>query len=600
MSSPLIDQNTTLVSFKVTINEILLREEFQVVTIEVEKKINKLPFAYLEILDGDPSEQKQDVMDEFSWKPGMKVKIELGYNQDVETVFDGIITRVGFKAQYQDHGVTQIECADNCVALTLTRDNQYFHDKKDSEIVKNIVQTYDNIECDVDVTQTVHPKIIQYNTSDWDFILSRAKACERIVVAEDNKIKFVKPATTNCGVVLTYGTDIIDLDLDVDGRNQRKKITVKGWDASNHSFKEAASTEPSIDKQGSDPIRGDKLADELQFKEETLYASSQLDTKELKDIANSKLLHSRLTRIRGKLVIQGMTDVKVNTKLTLEKVHEFYEGDVYITGVKHTVEQGNFKTEAIVGLDVESFDPETTTGSTPDNMGLLPGPRGLFVGEVTKMDGDPDNDFRVSVKIPAFSEGDEIWARLSGVYAGKEGGFIWYPEVGDQVILGFIMNDPRFPVILGSLYSKTHSVFDDHQPAGGNNQKAIVTRSHLKILFEEDKKDITIITPNENFLKIMDSEDKIHLEDKHGNKIVMDSSGILIDSPKKITVKAGREIDMDAVGSFTAKGSSIELKGKSGTAKLEAASSVTVKGMASATLEASGSTTVKGLPVKIN
>lgn len=600
MISPLIDQNTVLVSFKVTIDGTQLREDFHVVTIEIEKNINKLPYALLEILDGDPSQQKQEVMDEFSWKPGMEVKIELGYNQDIETVFNGIISKVGFKAQYQDHGVTQIECTDKCVALTLTKDNEYFENKTDSSITQDIVNSYSGITCEVESTNTTHNKIVQYNASDWDFILSRAKVCERIVVAEDSKLKFIKPATTNCGVKLTYGTDIIDCDLDVDARNQRKRITVKGWDASTHDFKSGASSEPDIDIQGSSDIRGNKLAEALNFEEETLYASSQMEAPELKDIANSKLLHSRLSRIRGKLVMQGVTDVKVNTKLTLEGVHDFYNGEVYITGVKHIVEQGNFKTEAIVGLDVDSFESETTTGTTPDNMGLMPGPRGLFIGTVTNLE-DPDGDFRVKVKIPAFNESDDgLWAKLAGVYAGQEGGFIWYPEIGDQVICGFIMNDPRFPVILGSLYSKTFSVFDEHQPEEQNNQKAIVTRSHLKVLFEEDKKDITIITPNKNFIKIMDSEDKIHLEDKHGNKIVMDSSGILIDSPKKITVKAGQEIDMDAMRDFTAKGASITLKGKQGSALLEAATSLTAKGGASSKLEATGTTTVKGMMVKIN
>ena len=578
MKSPLIDQTTSLVSYKVTIAGTQVKEEYQISDIEVETNLNKLPIAKVCILDGSPYEQKMQVMDDNNWKPGDEIKIELGYHQKLTPVFEGIVSSVGYGSTSNEHGKTIIIATDKCVGLTLTKDNEYFEKKKDSEIAKQILQTYD-IKCDPDETSTVHDKIVQYNASDWDFLLSRAKSCERVVIAEFNEYFFVKPGSGGKPVKLTYGDDIIDFNLEVDAKTQRKKIEVKGWDASTHQFKQASSSEPTLDKQGSSDVKGPKLAESLKLDKETLYLPTALDTKELKDIANSKLLHSRLARTRGKITMQGIADLRIDSYIQMDKVHDYYKGEMYVTGIRHIVEQGNFLTEAIIGLDEHSFDPEHTEGSTPDNMGLMPAPRGLFIGTVSKMSGDPANDFRIQVKIPSFKEDDDgLWAKLSGPSASEDSGFIWYPEVGDQVIVGFLMNDPRFPVILGSLYSKTHSAFNDHKPADGNNQKAIVTRSHMKLLFEEDKKDITLTTPGNNYLKISDDERSITLEDQHGNKIVMDSSGILIDSPKTITVNAGQKIDMDAVSSFTAKGSKIELKGKSGNALLEATSNTKIKG----------------------
>lgn len=599
MKSPLIDQTTSLVSYKISINGTQIGEKYQVSEIEVETNLNKLPRAVVSILDGSQSEQKMEVMDENNWKPGQDIKIELGYHQDVTTVFEGIISSVGYGSSGEAHGKTRIVATDKCVGLTLTKDNEYFEKKKDSQIASEILATY-GIPCTTDATNTTHDKIVQYNTSDWDFLLSRAKACERVVISEFNKYYFVKPGSGGKTVKLTYGDDIIDFDLEVDAKTQRKKIEIKGWDASNHQFKTATSSEPPLDKQGSSDVKGPKLAEALKLEKETLYLPTALDTDELRDIANSKLLHSRLARTRGKISMQGIADLTVDSYIEMNKVHDYYKGEMYVTGVRHTIEQGNFRTEAIIGLDEHSFDPEHTDGSTPDNMGLMPGPRGLFIGEITKMSDDPNNDFRVQVKIPSFNENDEgLWAKLSGVSASENSGFIWYPEVGDQVLVGFLMNDPRYPVVMGSLYSKTHSAYDDHKPESGNNQKALVTRSHMKLLFEEDKKDITLTTPGNNYLKISDDQKSITLEDQHGNKIVMDSSGILIDSPKKITVKAGQEIDMDAVSNFTAKGSSIELKGKTGSALLKGASTATVDG-ASTTVKASGITNVKGSLVKLN
>lgn len=599
MKSPLIDQTTSLVSYKVSINGTQVKEEYQISDIEIETNLNKLPLAKVCILDGSQYEQKMQVMDDNNWKPGDDIVIELGYHQQLIPVFEGIVSSIGYGSTSNEHGKTIITATDKCVGLTLTKDNEYFEELTDSEIAKKILGTY-GITCQTDETKTSHAKIVQYNASDWDFLLSRAKACERVVIAEFNEYFFVEPGSGGKPVKLTYGDDIIDFDLQVDAKTQRKKIEVKGWDASTHQFKSASSSEPSLDKQGSDAVKGPKLAEALKLEKETLYLPTALDTDELKDVANSKLLHSRLARTRGKITMQGIADLKVDSYIQMEKVHDYYKGEMYVTGVRHTVEQGNFLTEAIIGLDEHSFDPEHTEGSTPDNMGLMPAPRGLFIGTVTKMAGDPNNDFRIQVKVPSFKEDDDgLWAKLSGPSASEDSGFIWYPEVGDQVIIGFLMNDPRFPVILGSLYSKTHSVFSDHEPAEDNNQKAIVTRSHMKLLFEEDKKDITLTTPGENYLKISDDQRSITLEDQHGNKIVMDQNGILIDSPKTITVNAGQKIDMDAVSSFTAKGSSIELKGKSGSALLDGATNAKLKGQ-TADVKATGITNIKGSIVKLN
>ena len=52
---------------------------------------------------------------------------------------------------------------------------------------------------------------------------------------------------------------------------------------------------------------------------------------------------------------------------------------------------------------------------------------------------DPDKEFRVEVKIPAVTPRDgTLWARLCSPDAGKGRGFFFRPEVGDEVVVGFL------------------------------------------------------------------------------------------------------------------------------------------------------------------
>ena len=59
---------------------------------------------------------------------------------------------------------------------------------------------------------------------------------------------------------------------------------------------------------------------------------------------------------------------------------------------------------------------------------------------------------RVQVHIPAIPEVDP-WARLVGLGGGPGRGFLWVPQIDDEVLVAFNQNDHRDAFILGGLWS---------------------------------------------------------------------------------------------------------------------------------------------------
>jgi uncharacterized protein involved in type VI secretion and phage assembly len=59
---------------------------------------------------------------------------------------------------------------------------------------------------------------------------------------------------------------------------------------------------------------------------------------------------------------------------------------------------------------------------------------------------------RVQVRIPSLPA-FEPWARLSAIGAGSSRGFVWVPELEDEVLVAFSQNDERDAYILGGLWS---------------------------------------------------------------------------------------------------------------------------------------------------
>lgn len=58
---------------------------------------------------------------------------------------------------------------------------------------------------------------------------------------------------------------------------------------------------------------------------------------------------------------------------------------------------------------------------------------------------------KVLVRIP--SKGLEVWARLTAVGAGQGRGFLFNPQIGDEVLVAFNQEDPTDAFVIGGLWS---------------------------------------------------------------------------------------------------------------------------------------------------
>jgi uncharacterized protein involved in type VI secretion and phage assembly len=216
--------------------------------------------------------------------------------------------------------------------------------------------------------------------------------------------------------------------------------------------------------------------------------------------------------------------------------------------------------------------------------GMLPGVNGLHVGLVTKLGSDPDGEDRIQVKMPLLDNAAEgIWARISAPDAGNKRGIFFRPEVGDEVLLGFLNDDPRQPVVLGMLNSKKLPA-PITADSDDNHIKGIYTRSEIKFFFDDDKKIVTLETPGKQSIIVDDDKGKITLTDKTGNIIEMSDKGITITSKKDIILDA----------------SSGDIKMKATNIKAEASAQFAAKGNSGAEVSASGNTVIKGAMVQIN
>ncbi|MEL6134358.1 MAG: type VI secretion system tip protein VgrG, partial [Bacteroidota bacterium] len=433
-------------------------------------------------------------------------------------------------------------------------------------------------------------------STDWDFVLMRAELNSMLAYVEDGKLSIKKPElSAGEKLTLTYGDDIYEIDTLLDSRSQLAASEASAWNPATQDLVKQTGAEPSTNTQGD--LTGKKLADVLGLAKLELMHTGVLETSELKAWADAQLFKSRLAKIQGTIKVQGNTEAKVGDIIKIEGLGSRFNGKAFVSGLTHEITEGNWKTNYKMGVNEKWFSSMPDIHE-PTAAGLFPSVPGLQIGTVLKLEGDPDNEFRVQVKLPLLdSKSEGIWARIARFYASADIGAFFMPEIGDEVVVGFLNDDPRFPIILGMFNSSKLAA--PLTPADANPQKKLVTKSKLSLLFDDEKKIVEITTPGKNTVTISDEGKSITLLDQNNNKVELSADGILLDSKKEVNIKAATNINIQAGANIAIKATgNVDVSGVNVSQKANAMFSAS--GNAGAELKTSAIATIQGTLVKIN
>ncbi len=598
MATSLSTIKTELVTFTIQIAGADIPTTHSVSTVYVMLEANRVGYAKLRLSDGGVATDDKFASSEATlFEPGAEIAIKAGYSSTEKVIFKGIIISHGLEI---DGGKSflVLECKHKAIKMTGVRKNAIYVKKKDSEIITTLL-TNAGINESVKATTVQYPEIIQHNISDWDFMLLRADINGLIVVPKEDKLAVIEPKfSASAGIEVEYGNTLIEANIKADISTQFNKAIAIAWDSATQKLLTATSNSSSDGLAGNwsrskfNTIVNGSAGYKLQTP--TSVTSAFLDK-----WSTAKMTKASLGFLQGTVKFQGYADLKVGDVIDLKGMGKRFTGKGFVGGVEHEIEDGSWTTTAHLGMSDAWYHETMQNVSPPDASGIISPFKGLTVGIVTKIDGDPDSNYRIQIKIPTLQQDNNpVWARISSMYAQNQAGVFFMPEVDDEVIVGFFNEDPQSPVILGSLYNKKN-----HKTPTAikntNEIKTIVTKEKLTIEFNEKDKIITLKTPGGNKILLDDKVGGITIEDKNGNKIVLGSSGIKIEAAagKDIAMK-GNNIKMEAQMKIEAKGTTgVDIAGLKVSVKGDVQASIEA---ATAELKGSAMTTIKGGIVMIN
>jgi type VI secretion system secreted protein VgrG len=443
--------------------------------------------------------------------------------------FSGIVTQVAAASSNGHSGNIIITGASPTVLLDQGPQHRSWLRKSVRSMISDVLKSFpvDWLKYKIDATykETI-PYEVQYNETAWQFINRLAGRFGEWLYYDGEKL--VLGPSRDPTVDLIYG---VQLSRFIKGIELKPgKLQGKVYDYVNNKIHESL-IENFAGKEGHDELGAKALAKSEQvFGAHATYWHNQnlKDKKQLDRVMNIQAAIQCSDVIR----MTACTDwpgLRPADKIRVKK--EDAVNEYRIISIEHCWDGiGNYTNEFVsIPASVEKAPVKPVKA-----------PHCATQSAIVVNNYDEAQLGRVQVKFHWMREGDRSkFIRMVSPYTGDGNGLFMMPEIGSEVKVDFANGDATDPYIIGVVNNgNAKTKFSK----AGNDIKAILTRSGIKIIMD-------------------DHDGSVLLEDKNGNGVNMDGDGtITIKSKDKMVLASGEsKIVLNKDGTIEISGRKVEI-----------------------------------------
>jgi phage protein D len=512
-------------------------------------------------------------------------------------LIDGEITSL--EAAYESAGGAHciIRGYDSSHRLHRGRTTQSYVNVKDSDIARRVAQRAGLRPGKIDNTSGTFDHVTQANSSDWEFLQSRAKPIGYEVAIVAGKLNFSKPAASSQApgsgdyrstdpLQLVFGRDLLEFRPRLSSAEQVSTVKVRGWDPKTKQAvigsANAGTTSAKLALKPAD------MAGKFGSPTYTVVSKPLSKQNEVDAVAKATAEAIGSTMAEAEGVARGNPKLRAGAAVNISEVAAPFAGRYTLSHTRHAFAHDGYLVHfSISGRQERSLLGLASGGSNGSTIAGQQPIYGVVVAQVTD-NNDPDKLGRVKLKFPNLSDDYEShWARVVQLGAGPNSGALFLPEKDDEVLVCFENGDFGHPYVIGGLYNDKDKpklgsgLFDN----GKVKRRGFVSRMGHKFMLFDDA--------NKAGIALMTSDGKIKIslnETKKEINIICASGKITIKADGDLALKSGGNITMEA-------GKDVEVKGNN--IKAAAQTGLQLKGT-NAELAGDAKTTIKGGMVMIN
>lgn len=482
-----------------------------------------------------------ELFDRGTFTVGTRIEIAFRAEGDPTVVTSGEITAVAVEPGVSGRHELVLTGFDLTHRMAREPKSRSFQRVTDADIASRIAGEY-GLDVDVDGTGAAHDYVLQAGETDYAFLRRRAARIGFNVWIAERTFHFKRtPRSTATPPRLRYGANLAKFAVRFSAAERSDEVQIRGWDSLG---KEPIAGRATETDPGTDAPAATEFADAARRAFGRVKRNAGqfpvTDQSEADALAKSLLLRASGEEavLRGEAA--GDPLIGAGAKVHIEGIGSRMTGDWRVTGVEHVYGAGRPYVTRFVCGGKEPGGLADLTG-TAQSGGDRRGWHGLVVGIVTNND-DPEKLGRVRVQFPTLSADDEsAWARVATPGGGKQRGLQWLPEVDDEVLVGFELDDHARPVVLGGLWNRQDNPPDASAVGGGVvKQRLLVSRKDSRLVLDDDQPSVSLMLGGSPcLLKLEKSESSLAGD----QKLVVSANQIEIKATQKLTL-SGAQVEI--------------------------------------------------------
>src|SRR5271157_116338 len=278
---------------------------------------------------------------------GKSLKVTIGGGDASGVVFQGRI--MGMEGRYLRSRPPEllVLAEDRLQDLRLTRRTRTFENLSDSDLFQQVASQY-GLQTNIDVNGPTYRTLAQINQSDLAFLRERARAIDAELWIDD-KILNVKSRNRRetDDVTLTFGHGLLEFSVLADIAGQNSGFVVSGWDVSGKQAISYRATDSALAGELNGDLSGGKvLGSAIGSHDQQIVHDLPFTQQEAQAIAESEYRHAARRFVTGTGIAEGDARVRVGTKLTVGSTGSLFNGNYYVTRVKHLFDgTGGYRTQ---------------------------------------------------------------------------------------------------------------------------------------------------------------------------------------------------------------------------------------------------------------
>lgn len=594
-----------LVATKVTVKG----EEQKFVSLHLRQGFNRHHTFTVVVNYLSPNNTFQQTPEKFIGYIGETASISFVHRQTGESYdFEGIITQVEMVGSMGETGGVAIHGTSPTILYENNRTLDSWMDQSLSTIIKEATQEYGKVNLVSNPKYAAPiPYMAQYNESVFDFMNRLSALYGEWFYYDGTKVYFGKPDRDNTEKIV-YDMDLEEVRLVanlVPGKSARYDYVAQ--ENKQHNADTPAKPDGMNDLQSIAHSCSEKAytAKTTSAADPHVTDKAELDEQMriVKNASGANLLNIKGIGKTCRIRIGEIIDVSFPDRMKLPPLGKFR-----IVGIEHEVRRDGHYSNSFVGV--------------PDGTVHIPVPdvkRPLALPELAtvKQNNDDKGQGRVKVAFDWQKNGKTTnWIRVQTPNAGVSGavpknrGWVFVPEVGDQVMVSYEHGNPDRPYVTGSVFHSGSGKGGDKD----NKVKSIITRSGNAIVFDDETGSIVITDQTGKQLIMLDGTDaitvmakkSITLTNEAESVIVMDDKSIglqadtiALEGRKSVTLLSGNECMVLSSEKSIISSSGTNIKQEAAKDYDVAAKNGTVNGV-NLMIEGKGNVTVSGGIVKFN